>query len=44
MYADGQLFIDFEYMVLAGFAAEGLGFHFPSTCFVHLLMHAIAPS
>ena len=33
MCADGQLFFDFEHKVLIGFATEGHGLRFPSTCF-----------
>ena len=43
MCTDGQLFIDFVHRVLTGFTPEGLGLHFPFTCFTHLLMRTIAP-
>ena len=44
MCADGKLFFNFEHRALIRFAAEGHCFRFPFTCFMPLLMRAIAPS
>ena len=44
MCTNGQIFIDFEHMVLIGFAAEGHVLHFPSACFMPLLTRFIVPS
>lgn len=43
MCTGGQVFIDFEHMVLIGFAAKRHGLHFPFTCFMPLLTHSITP-